>query len=104
MATKSYALPPGSRILVTGANGYIASHVANELLSLGYVVRGTVRSQKPWLNEYFEQKYAPGVFETAIVTTLEDKNFIERVIDGVDGIAHLVTLGRVSDILLCSNE
>ena len=104
MATGSYVLPPDFRILITGTNGYIASLVVNELLGLGYVVRGTVRSPKPWLNEYFEQKYAPGVFETAIVTTLEDKNFIERVIDGVDGIAHLVTLGRVSDILLCSNE
>lgn len=39
----SHALLPGSRILVTGANGYIASHVVDQLLALRYVVRGTIR-------------------------------------------------------------
>jgi len=104
MTTERYTLPPGSRILVTGANGYIASHVVNELLSLGYVVRGTVRSPKPWLNEYFEQRYGRNVFETAIMTSFEDRDAIGHVLDGVDGVAHLVRMGRVSDMLLCSNE
>lgn len=31
-------------VLVTGASGYIASHVLKQLLELGYRVRGTVRS------------------------------------------------------------
>ena len=30
-------------ILVTGANGYIASHLVKQLLEAGYRVRGTVR-------------------------------------------------------------
>ncbi|BCR89251.1 uncharacterized protein ACHE_50449A [Aspergillus chevalieri] len=91
MTTERYTLPPGSRILVTGANGYIASHVVNELLSLGYVVRGTVRSPKPWLNEYFEQRYGRNVFETAIMTSFEDRDAIGHVLDGVDGVAHLAS-------------
>jgi nucleoside-diphosphate-sugar epimerase len=33
-------------ILVTGANGFIASHVVNNLLDSGYSVRGTVRSER----------------------------------------------------------
>lgn len=37
-------LSPGVLVLVTGVNGYIASHVANELLLAGYRVRGTVRN------------------------------------------------------------
>jgi uncharacterized protein YbjT (DUF2867 family) len=32
------------KVLVTGASGYIASHVINELLRRGYQVVGTVRS------------------------------------------------------------
>ena len=47
----SRALPTGSRILVTAANGYIASHVVDQLLVLGYAVRGTIRAPKPKLNE-----------------------------------------------------
>lgn len=40
-------VPPrtGAKVLVTGANGYIALHVVDQLLKAGYVVRGTVRSQ-----------------------------------------------------------
>jgi nucleoside-diphosphate-sugar epimerase len=38
------ALPPGSLILVTGATGFIATHIVNEALKAGYRVRGTARS------------------------------------------------------------
>ncbi len=33
-------------VLVTGASGYIATHIVKMLLELGYKVRGTVRSLK----------------------------------------------------------
>jgi nucleoside-diphosphate-sugar epimerase len=32
-------------VLVTGANGYAASHIIHALLNAGYRVRGTVRSE-----------------------------------------------------------
>ena len=35
-----------SRVLVTGASGYIALHVVDQLLKAGHIVRGTVRSLK----------------------------------------------------------
>lgn len=40
-------IPPntGAKVLVSGANGYIALHVVQNLLKAGYAVRGTVRSQ-----------------------------------------------------------
>lgn len=35
-----------ARVCVTGANGFLASHIVDELLRRGYKVRGTVRSVK----------------------------------------------------------
>jgi len=37
-------IAPGDKILVTGANGFLAVHVVDILLEKGYVVRGVVRS------------------------------------------------------------
>ena len=34
------------RVLVTGASGFIASHIVKLLLEKGFIVRGTVRSLK----------------------------------------------------------
>lgn len=85
-----YAIHPGARILVTGANGYIGSHVVDVLLSLGYLVRGTVRAEKPWLNELFDSKYGPGQFETVVVPELNDKEALIMVLSDVSGIAHVV--------------
>lgn len=88
--TNLTALPPGSRVLVTGANGYIASHVVNQLLQQGLVVRGTIRAPKPWLDEYFTQHYGPDAYESVIVSSFEDADVVSRILDGVDGLIHLV--------------
>lgn len=65
-------LEPGSLVLVTGANGYIGSHVADQLIQAGYRVRGTVRdaSKVGWLKEMFDANYGPEKFELAIVEDL----------------------------------
>lgn len=89
MDSSKYALPLGSRILVTGANGYISTHVVDQLLGLGYSVRGTLRTEKPWLNEYFLNKYGKGRFETVVIS-LQNKDEVDRALDGVDGLIHLV--------------
>lgn len=90
MPQDSYALPRGSVVLVTGANGYIGSHVVNSLLALGYRVRGTVRAPKPWLVEYFNDKYGPGMFETVIMPKLNDADALKDHIQGVSGVVHVV--------------
>ncbi|PLB54046.1 putative cinnamoyl-CoA reductase [Aspergillus steynii IBT 23096] len=84
----NHALPVGSRVLVTGANGYIATQVVEQLLLLGYVVRGTVRASKPWLDEYFHAKYGADAFEPVIVSSFSNRDEIDRALDGVDGIVH----------------
>ena len=37
-------ITPGKKVLVTGANGFLAVHVVDILLRKGYAVRGVVRS------------------------------------------------------------
>ena len=40
------SIPKGRKVLVTGANGYVAAWVVRRLLEEGYQVRGTVRSEQ----------------------------------------------------------
>jgi nucleoside-diphosphate-sugar epimerase len=47
--------PPGSKILVTGANGFIAVWLIRTLLEKGYSVRGVVRS--PSKGEYLRKLF-----------------------------------------------
>lgn len=95
-----YAIQPGARILITGANGYIGSHVVNLLLSLGYLVRGTVRAEKPWLDQLFASKYGPGKFESVVVPRLDDQEALAKAMGGVSGIVHVVCINHSSIPLL----
>jgi nucleoside-diphosphate-sugar epimerase len=88
--SKSLRIPQGETVLVTGANGYIATHIVDTLLDQGYNVRGTVRSEKPWLNKYFDGKYGKGRFETRILAVLEKEGALDEVVKGVAGIIHAV--------------
>ncbi|KFX88787.1 hypothetical protein V490_07397 [Pseudogymnoascus sp. VKM F-3557] len=92
MASKeSYAIKVGERILVTGANSFVGSNVVDLLLSLGYLVRGTIRSEKPWLEELFESKYGAGRFELAIVPKLDDIEALAVALIGVSGVVHVAS-------------
>lgn len=57
-------LPPNSLILVTGVNGLIASHAADQFLSAGYRVLGTVRSlsKTSYLVPLFTSRHGPDRF------------------------------------------
>jgi len=46
---------PGSKILVSGANGFIAAWLVRILLEQGYSVRGTVRSKEK--GTFLEDKF-----------------------------------------------
>jgi nucleoside-diphosphate-sugar epimerase len=90
MSQRELAIPKGSTVLVTGANGYVASHIVDILIQLGYEVRGTVRSVKPWLNQLFEERHGKGKFQSVVVPNLEAADAYDEAIKGVSGFLHVV--------------
>lgn len=86
-------VPPGGLVLVTGVNGFLASHIALNLLERGYKVRGTVRSQEKadWITEAIAKRYPDASFETALVPNISAPGAFNEAIRGVDGIAHVAS-------------
>ncbi|CAJ2503504.1 Uu.00g108980.m01.CDS01 [Anthostomella pinea] len=58
-------IPLNSVILMTGANGLIASHAVDQFLAAGYRIRGTVRNPSKciWMEPLFERRHGAGRFE-----------------------------------------
>jgi nucleoside-diphosphate-sugar epimerase len=92
LACKGCRIPEGEWILVTGADGYIASHVVDVLLQANYNVRGSVREPQTWLEKHFEEKYGPGRFHTALITDLTDEEGFDRSTSGMSGVIHTVNI------------
>lgn len=90
MSTSSVIrVPPGSTVLVTGVNGYIGSHVADQLLLAGYKVRGTARDafKAKWAQEFFDKRYGAGKFESVVVPNMNVEGAYDEATKGV--CAHL---------------
>ncbi|EON63476.1 hypothetical protein W97_02704 [Coniosporium apollinis CBS 100218] len=87
-------IQPGSWILVTGVNGFIGSHIADQLLLAGYKVRGTVRnaSKNAWMAEFFESKYGKDVFELIEVGDMSQEGSLDAAMKGVEGVAHVASV------------
>ncbi|KAL2192129.1 NAD(P)-binding protein [Thermothelomyces heterothallicus CBS 203.75] len=85
-------IPPGALLLVTGANGLIASHVADQLLAHGYRVRGTVRSAArcAYLADLFNARHGPGLFELLEVPVVAAPGAWMAAVRGVSGVAHVL--------------
>ncbi|KAJ3760758.1 hypothetical protein EV360DRAFT_80863 [Lentinula raphanica] len=66
-----------SRILVTGANGFLGAHIVKEALDSGYIVRGTVRSTQK--AEELKKIFPSDKFETAIVPDLIEGDYSEAL-------------------------
>lgn len=79
------AIPVGETILVTGVVGYIAAQVSENLLSLGYHVRGTSRNPERAqpLKDRFDQKYGAGKFEVVKVTKVNEKGAFDEIAKGI---------------------
>jgi len=73
----------GSKVLVSGANGYIAMWVARILLERGYSVRGTARSADKGksMSDYFASLGYGKQFEAVVVEDIVKVRLFCSVID-----------------------
>lgn len=79
------------RVLVTGSEGFIGSHVVENLLSNGIKVRALVQYNSVGSNGWLEStKNDPGL--EIILGDVRDPYQMDRLCDGVDAIAHLAAL------------
>jgi nucleoside-diphosphate-sugar epimerase len=91
MSSPTSIVPPQGLVLVTGVNGFIGSHIADNLLKLGYRVRGTVRStsKADWMQELMAKRHPSAYFEIAIVSEMTAPGAFAEAIKGVHGIVHV---------------
>jgi nucleoside-diphosphate-sugar epimerase len=85
-------LPQNSLILVTGTNGLIASHAADQLLAAGHLVRGTVRSatRSAYLTTLFTARHGAGRFTLHEIPDVAAPGAWDAAVRGVAGIAHVL--------------
>ncbi|KAF2263745.1 NAD(P)-binding protein [Lojkania enalia] len=88
------ALQPGSTVFVTGVNGLIGSHVADQLLARGYNVVGAVRDAKKneWLAEYFAGKHHDAKFSLVTVLDITVEGCYDDLVKGCDAVMHVATV------------
>ena len=82
------AISPPAKVLVTGANGYLATWVVKKYLEAGYSVRGAVRSltKSAFLKDKFAQYNDR--FELVVVEDITKDGAFDTAVKGVDAIAH----------------
>jgi nucleoside-diphosphate-sugar epimerase len=92
-SSSDYAIPKGSLVVVTGVNGFIASHVVDQLLTAGYRVRGTVRNAKKnaWVADYFGKKYGHDKIELIEVPEMAAASAFDQAVKGAAGFIHTAT-------------
>ncbi|EWZ43405.1 uncharacterized protein FOBCDRAFT_197918 [Fusarium oxysporum Fo47] len=93
LSNEHFAIPKGSTVLVTGVNGLIGSHVANEFLERGYNVHGTVRdlSKSAWIQDLFVKQYGQDKFTLFPVIDLTLPDAFEEAIKGVAAVVHIAS-------------
>ncbi|EFI28545.1 D-lactaldehyde dehydrogenase [Coprinopsis cinerea okayama7 len=82
---------PGSKILVTGANGYIPIWVVRRLLEKGYSVRGTVRSADKGQHLQDTFKSYGDKLEIVVVPDITKDGAFDEAVKGVDAIEHMAS-------------
>jgi nucleoside-diphosphate-sugar epimerase len=83
---KNPSIPAGSLILVSGANGFLGTHITSLFIKEGYKVRGTVRdtSKNAWLKDLF----SPDTFELYALPDLTSLEAWKHALEGVSAVVH----------------
>lgn len=77
----------GRRVVVTGAGGFIGSHIVERAVSLGADVTGLVHGDPQFRAGYLGGKGLPGLKLAG--GDLRDSDFVRRSLDGADTVFHL---------------
>ncbi|KAJ2991089.1 hypothetical protein NUW58_g2649 [Xylaria curta] len=93
-AAENWAIPKGSIILVTGVNGFIGSHIADQFLHHGFKVRGTVRNvdKNAWLADTFREKYGYERFELWRIPDMAVSGAFDAAVEGVSAVVHSASI------------
>ncbi|KAJ3546098.1 hypothetical protein NM208_g2168 [Fusarium decemcellulare] len=73
-------------VLLTGASGFLGSHIAQQLLYQGYTVKATFRSDKK--SQLFKDAFPGHKVETCIVKDITSPDAFAEAIKGVDHVIH----------------
>ncbi|KIK56883.1 hypothetical protein GYMLUDRAFT_61729 [Collybiopsis luxurians FD-317 M1] len=85
---KTKSKGPEIHILVTGASGFLGSHIVWQLLEAGYRVTGTARGAKVgYLRDAFSEHGQPGNFSAVELVDISSGNFSE-ILKDIDAIIH----------------
>lgn len=68
-----------SKVLLTGASGFLAAHILDQLLKFGYEVKATVRSESK--AQFLRTKYSDFPLEVVIVADIQDPHGFDHVFD-----------------------
>jgi len=82
-----------ARVFLTGATGFVGSHVLPALLSAGHSVTALVRSDARATALLARVAASPGKLETRI-GTVNDRASLDAAMAGCDAVVHLVALPR----------
>lgn len=92
------AISKGSTVLVTGANGFIGSHIADQFIKNGYRVRGTTRDPEKhaWIKNVLENTHGQGQFELVAVPDMQADGAFDDAVKGMHMILDFTSIHAAS--------
>ena len=89
----SLAIPKSSRVLVTGATGFLATRIINEFLIFSYKVVGTARTaEDAGRTRKLFAKYEPSNYDCTVAPEMAVDGAFDEAVKGVRAVAHTATV------------